>query len=347
MGMSIWLHRHPLFHVPVNGTSACLAIALRTHRDLYSHLAARGLHCLDDFLTPNRTWPMLAELSSFLLDYLDTYDRAERPRSFNYFYSRITLVAHNVCDFLGIPRSAPMPPCRGEHLPTELPINGTPRAFYEWPRSYICNITHHAPVLSKPHPLKTNSRDTLSLIHRYTRRVVSPQLSILPPIYSDVWWRVLYRVLPVNYTYFFLQQSNPRIMECSYPNCCDVETQQHVLFDCPAIHQVWSLHQRAWASFGQILTWHKFMNMDEFPLTPQWRAYADILQPLWTLLVGTTLRELWYAETEPSLNPNHRPTSQPSYKSLWSHGVQVCAVGYGKRASIASKKSEFFRSYPT
>ena len=47
-----------------------------------------------------------------------------------------------------------------------------------------------------------------------------------PPVQGDVWLRLLYRMLPVNSRFYYLQPSQPTAVCCAY-GCGAVETEHH------------------------------------------------------------------------------------------------------------------------
>ncbi|KAF0691075.1 Aste57867_17633 [Aphanomyces stellatus] len=307
--MSVWLQKHPLFLVPgTKNTTTCIAIALRTHRPWYKHIVERGFHSLGDFLTPSRHWPTYAEFVSIVVEATFQYELDDCPGSFEPFYKLLTLIAYNVWDALDMSRTDAMPTAvLAEYLPTSLTMNGVPTPFHLWPHGYVRSICFHAPSMSKPHPLLSSSRKTLPQIQRYIRHTLRPLLAIPPPIYADVWWRVLFRMLPTNYKYFFLQTTNPRIMECSYPGCSAVETEQHILFDCHYVQPIWSMHRRAWSIFGRHFTWKSFLNMDDISVPSQWTHQKTVIQQLWVLLVAVLQRELWICRNKSKFDSHPVP----------------------------------------
>ncbi|KAF0707051.1 hypothetical protein AaE_013793, partial [Aphanomyces astaci] len=265
----LWLQRHSLFLVPTLECDTSLAIALRSHRGWYQYLAECGIHSLEDFLTPTRTWPSREEFTLQQIDFVDNYDRREpRPTSFDRFYNFVTLIVRRVCDIIGRSVNDPFPPCNGDCLSFTNTFQQQPTPFHLWPKQVIKNVCFHPPPLTKQHPLLSADRNTNTKIRTYMRETLTPLLNLPPPVQGDLWWRLMFRMLPVNYSLFFLQDTHPNIMECSYPGC---------------VAPVWAWHSAPWRQFGLSFTWTTISDLD----------LVVILRKLWALLVAVTLHSLW------------------------------------------------------
>ncbi|KAH9118039.1 hypothetical protein LEN26_012282 [Aphanomyces euteiches] len=141
--------------------------------------------------------------------------------------------------------------------------------------------------------MSSDSRNNDLAIKKYINTTVKPLMRYPTPLQADVWWRILFRMLPVNSRFFFLQDTNPSIIECSFPGCSAVETMQHILFDCKFVKPVWNWHQAAWRPFGIPFTWNTIINLDEFAVSEEWVPHFSVIRRLWVLLVSTLLRDFW------------------------------------------------------
>ncbi|RHY01652.1 hypothetical protein DYB36_012427 [Aphanomyces astaci] len=293
--MSIWFQRHPLFLVKGSKTEmTCLAIALRKHRSWSRHLASCGLHCLGDLLTPSRHWPTLDQFQRRMLDFAETFDELEeRPVTFRHSYVQLSTIAQRVWEVMGLALDKPVPFTGPSESEVGASVLGIPMGFAHWPRKYTKTICFHAAQPTKPHPMATASRNTEAHIRSYIKTQVKPTLAPLPPLLADVWLRILYRMIPVSYRYFFLQHSNPHIVECAYPGCSAVENSFHAFFDCPNVSPLWDLHTSAWTTFGKLFQWDLISNLDDLPITLVWAPHSVVITKLWALLVSVTLRALW------------------------------------------------------
>uniref|UniRef100_A0AAV1SYS1 Reverse transcriptase zinc-binding domain-containing protein n=1 Tax=Peronospora matthiolae TaxID=2874970 RepID=A0AAV1SYS1_9STRA len=55
---------------------------------------------------------------------------------------------------------------------------------------------------------------------------------ILLPVFADLQFCVVFRLLPMRARFWFLVASNPRIQYCVQDGCNAIETEQHLFFDC-------------------------------------------------------------------------------------------------------------------
>ncbi|EFX59903.1 hypothetical protein DAPPUDRAFT_280455, partial [Daphnia pulex] len=194
---------------------------------------------------------------------------------------------------LNIPPNDPISVSVEVQCPMTQMVKGQQLPFSRWSRKHIKAICFHPPPLTKRHPMQTVTRDTHAKIKTYINKTLKPLLSLPAPIQADVWWRIQFRMLPVSYKFVFMQNTNPRVLECSYPECVAVETMKHVLYECRFVNPVWRWHQGAWRVFGVSFAWTTIENLDEFQVAPQWSSHLSIICRLWVLLVAGLLRDLW------------------------------------------------------
>uniref|UniRef100_K3X4F4 Uncharacterized protein n=1 Tax=Globisporangium ultimum (strain ATCC 200006 / CBS 805.95 / DAOM BR144) TaxID=431595 RepID=K3X4F4_GLOUD len=78
---------------------------------------------------------------------------------------------------------------------------------------------------------------------------------ILLPVFEDLQFRLAFRLLPVRSRFWFLQQSNPRIIYCVRNGCDSVETEQHLFFESkkPVVRDEW---KECEGVIGDV--WHTF-----------------------------------------------------------------------------------------
>ncbi|OQR88608.1 hypothetical protein ACHHYP_06725 [Achlya hypogyna] len=141
------------------------------------------------------------------------------------------------------------------------------------------------------HRYASSTRTSTEDIHRYVHRV-SHILRRLPPVHGDVWLRLLYYMLPVNYRVAYLQATNRSAVCCAY-NCGAVETEHHALHACPVVQPLWHLHASAWVVYGVSFEWPSITQLDSFPTNARARNDKLAVQLLWHLLVGATLHLIW------------------------------------------------------
>ncbi|KAH9127508.1 hypothetical protein AeMF1_002210 [Aphanomyces euteiches] len=200
----VWLQIHPLFLVPGSYGPISLAVALKHHRPFYKFLAQEGLHCLDDFVIAQRLWPSYEEFKLQMESYAWRFPGDDFPRVFRHLYSLLSLIATNVWQVLDISLEEVVPPNREVQFPVGQVWKNVFVPFQQWPRKYIRSICFCAPLLTKQHPLSSDSRNNDVAIKKYMNTTVKPLMRYPTPLQADVWWRILFRMLPVNSRFFFL-----------------------------------------------------------------------------------------------------------------------------------------------
>ncbi|KAH9142289.1 hypothetical protein AeRB84_013627 [Aphanomyces euteiches] len=120
------------------------------------------------------------------------------PRVFRHLYSLLSLIATNVWQVLGISLEEVVPPNREVQFPVGQVWKNVFVPFQQWPRKYIRSICFCAPLLTKQHPLSSDSKNNDLAIKKYINKTVKPLMRYPTPLQADVWWRILFRMLPVN-----------------------------------------------------------------------------------------------------------------------------------------------------
>ncbi|ETV89761.1 hypothetical protein H310_15410, partial [Aphanomyces invadans] len=183
----------------------------------------------------------------------------------------------------------------------------------------------HAPPFNKQHPMHCEHHDTPSKLKLYIRGTLRPLLNLATPIQADVWWRMLYRMLPVNYTLFFLQSQQPHIMECVYPGCSAVETMRHALVECACVCSVWTWHSASWRQFGLEFSWSKLSDLDQVAVHPRWQHMEEPLRKLWVMLAAVVLHTMWTHRNKTRFEdkpPPFVPAVRHSSLVSWSASVR-------------------------
>ncbi|RHY71906.1 hypothetical protein DYB34_012972, partial [Aphanomyces astaci] len=170
-------------------------------------------------------------------------------------------------------------------------VKDTPTPFELWPRPMVVALAYHAPASEVSHPMTSTTRTTTALIQSYVRRV-RRTCRLPPPLHGDVWLRLLFRMLPVNCRFAYLQVERPDAICCTY-GCGQVETQHHAFHACPRIHPVWSFHRDAWRPFGAPFTWSTISDLDLFTVNSRGDRHKDAVKTLWILLTASTLNLIW------------------------------------------------------
>ncbi|OQR88979.1 hypothetical protein ACHHYP_06536 [Achlya hypogyna] len=104
----------------------------------------------------------------------------------------------------------------------------------------------------------------------------------LPPVQADVWQRLLYRMLPVNCRFAYLQVTRPDAICCAY-KCGAVETDLHAFSTCPKIHPIWAFHARAWRVYGVDFAWTRITQLGTFTVNDRGHLLtAAVIYLIWT-----------------------------------------------------------------
>ncbi|KAH9111196.1 hypothetical protein LEN26_013529 [Aphanomyces euteiches] len=196
------------------------------------------------------------------------------PRVFRHLYSLLSLIATNVWQVLDISLEEVVPPNREVQFPVGQVWKNVFVLFQQWPRKYIRSICFCAPLLTKQHPLSSDSRNNDVAIKKYMNTTVKPLMRYPTPLQADMWWRILFRMLPVNSRFFLFK------------------TPTLALSNAPIL-LVWNWPQAAWRPFGIPFTWNTIINLDEFEVSEEWVPQFSVIRRLWVLLVSTLLRDFW------------------------------------------------------
>jgi hypothetical protein len=295
----VWIQQNPLFHIRVHvnrePTSLLYTfVGSNSCRPWYDMMAEAGLHCLGDFLTPQRTWPDYDEFNSIVLrSTLRVHYAGPVPFTLLPLYRRLTVIARCIYEHVGHHWGAPVDHgARHLSLPFVARQGDTYTSIHEWTPKQMKQICLNPPAPTRTHPVASNNRTTPEAISLYLKRFHTATKS-LSPLQSDLWFRIIYQVLPVGSKFYHLQLINPDCILCAYPECLSVETMEHALQSCPAVLSVWSVLEPPWQQFGLDLQWSNIMNFDKLQTLDAWNHAKPTLLLLWTSLVGGTLRRLW------------------------------------------------------
>ncbi|OQR88776.1 hypothetical protein THRCLA_10110, partial [Thraustotheca clavata] len=165
-------------------------------------------------------------------------------------------------------------------------IKDTVLPFESWPQRYVCRSAYHAPDQEATHPMATTLRDSPQAISSYVR-LVRRTCRIPPPVHADVWFRLLFHMLPVNSRFGYLQASQPNAICCAY-GCDEVETQLHAFYACPN-----AFHGAAWECFGVDFSWSSISDLEMFMTNHYGPQHYEALYTLWSLLCSSMLHSIW------------------------------------------------------
>ncbi|KAF0704089.1 hypothetical protein AaE_015110 [Aphanomyces astaci] len=353
----LWLSSHPQLQIRHQGKTLPLAYVLIFHRDWLRWLVDNHrLFCLEDVLSPTKSWPTLDE---FARNIRRTNERFPfpQPRSYNRIYGHLTTLLEGIIPQHQLPSlfATPAPPA-----PFPFTIE-THRGKSTFPNFKPPDIRYlHAKPSEEPskHPFenwaipKDEIRSTLIHLRNLMRPVY--------PLVADTYFRLLFKLLPFQARFWFLEHLNPNIQLCPY-NCFHVETDIHAMFSCTTISNVWSELEPPWQQFGMTFTWHTITNPRRLSPAPPWLPDRELLVQVWFALVANTIYQLW----KHRCNTRFRNAAPPKRASLvetilrhWATQVRAwlrnptTSDGHAKMALIFEmilthpKLAWFVRKYP-
>uniref|UniRef100_K3WNI3 Reverse transcriptase zinc-binding domain-containing protein n=1 Tax=Globisporangium ultimum (strain ATCC 200006 / CBS 805.95 / DAOM BR144) TaxID=431595 RepID=K3WNI3_GLOUD len=101
---------------------------------------------------------------------------------------------------------------------------------------------------------------------------------ILLPVFEDLQFRLAFRLLPVRSRFWFLQQSNPRIIYCVRNGCDSVETEQHLFFECALASRLWEHFRNIMVPFVRSrLTWTMIATAKKPVVRDEWKECEGVI----------------------------------------------------------------------
>ncbi|CAK4111170.1 unnamed protein product, partial [Aphanomyces euteiches] len=197
------------------------------------------------------------------------------PTSFRYFYKLVTLIATNVWTQANKRLDTPVE----NNPPPDIVISyrqgDVAVPFKSWTTKIIKRVSFHAPLLTRPHPFHSSTRETRAKIAKYLSQCVKPFASLVTPVQADLWTRILYDIIPVGDKFKYKEATDPRALRCCYTNCYARETLRHLFMECTITRDLWLQHREAWSLFGVRFTWEWIENIDAFQVAQRWTRYQD------------------------------------------------------------------------
>ena len=297
MQLPVWLTTYE----PTLAHGKCAAAMVNSPptRRWCTHGVSNQLRCLADLVAVHGRWPTRAEFVA-MMSHGNPAARVEIGNDgrmqwapvhrSGMIYNHLTSVYATVQGLNQVPPPTSPAPPTARH-PFYGLAKDTPVPFELWPRRMVLALAYHAPATAVHHPMSSSARTTTADLHSYARRV-RRTCRIPPPVQGDVWLRLLFRMLPVNCRFFYLQAERPDAICCAY-GCGVVETQHHAFHACPHIHPVWSFHRDAWRRYGVNFSWSTISDLDLFSVNAHGDRHKDALRTLWVLLTATTLHLIW------------------------------------------------------
>ncbi|RHY60109.1 hypothetical protein DYB30_005852 [Aphanomyces astaci] len=297
MQLPVWLTTYE--PTMSNGKCAARIVNSPPTRRWCSHGAYNQLRCLADIVAVHGRWPTRPEFMVMMCqgNPAAPVERGNDGRmQWAPVYRSGMIYTHLTCVYARVQGLSQLPPLPTPAAPTARhPFYGlakdVPTPFELWPRRMVLALAYHAPATETHHPMSSTARATAAALHNYVRRV-RQTCRLPPPVHGDVWLRLLFRMLPVNCRFAYLQVERPDVICCAY-GCGGVETQHHAFHACPQIHPVWTFHRDAWRCYGVTFSWSTISDLDLFTVNARGHHHQDALKTLWILLIASTLHLIW------------------------------------------------------
>ncbi len=333
MNMPVWLTAYgPMANDTVR--HAAQLVRLARGRRWFLHGASRGFRSLRDFMAPNGRWYTWSELAHAMgrdnpstrvhLDAAGQIAVSAAPHG-SAVYKHVTAVYNNVRRQHQVRTDVMLsqPPLTGH--PFYKTIKGAAVPFELWPRHDVRALAKHPPAATRPHPLQTPTRRSLTDVKVFvkaTRRL----LRDATPVHADVWHRLVMHTLPVNSRMAYRQLEDPSAILCSH-GCGAVESEIHAFFACPKIYPVWEWHKAAWHAVGTDVHWLRITNLDQFKVHARHARLSEHLHQLWAMAVAVTAHALWQHRNAAHFD-NKRLVPQPVLQDTifvtWLATVRRC-----------------------
>ncbi|RHZ17005.1 hypothetical protein DYB31_009054 [Aphanomyces astaci] len=202
--------------------------------------AGNGFHSLKDFFTRQGTWPT----KTAFVNRLSSNNPAAQvqllasgemgfaaPERAGTVYSHLTNIFDQIIRTFAIRAGTALPHVAITSHPFQTVVKDQVIPFELWPMNFLSQIAYHAPSDGKPHPVKSPSRSEQSAISKYVR-LIRKTCRLSPPVHGDVWFRLLFKMLPVNSRLYYLQPQQPDVICCVYGDCDAVENYLHAFHTC-------------------------------------------------------------------------------------------------------------------
>ena len=166
------------------------------------------------------------------------------------------------------------------------------------PRNQLFRVVGEAKPPDRPHPLLLHipERDRPSAsnwVKDFSKGFKRLRGRLLP-IYSDIQLRLTYSILPVRSRFWFLKQAHPDIILCTQKHCGEVESYQHLFFDCSRTYALWEELFPSWTAFFSTRPkWAHIACLRLPPLQDRWKPFRVVLEDVWFALVAIAIHFIW------------------------------------------------------
>ena len=360
LNQPIWFHSDTNLHyeqTPRTQTSAahrrCIGMVPEPQRSFRLHISTVfGLRSLADFMLPSASWP---NESGFVQRHIDPTLGSVALGVQAKWLRALYKEASQIIDRLGAGNMALSSDDSARHRP--LPHVGCTSGSKVClvpaiPRSALLRVVWKPSPPIKSHPISLHSHSAGDAAVKSFVKYGKHLRQILLPVFEDLQFRLAFRLLPMRSRFWFLQQSNPRIIYCIQNGCDAVETEQHLFFEC-------SLATRLWEHFGNIMapfvrsrpTWTMLATARKPMVRAEWKDSEEIIGDVWHTFRAVTLHFIW-SDRNRCLFDGRQPTpGRPALLVIFTtasahfrHNMR-CRYGDSERASL-EKVLARMRQYP-
>ncbi|KAF1328542.1 putative Pollike protein, partial [Globisporangium splendens] len=298
----IWFHSDPDLHyeqtprsLTANAHRRCLGMCPEPQRGFRLHISrVFGLRSLADFMRGSNLWPSETDFVQRHLDLtLASVALGVQSQWLRSLYREATQIAVR----LGVSEFAPL--SSDTWSESAFPRLGCKSGSKVClvpaiPRSALLRIVWKPTPPNKPHPMTLHNQsigdDEIKEFVNFSKHL----RRILLPVFEDLQFRLAFRLLPVRSRFWFLQQSNPRIVYCVCDGCDAIETEQHLFFECALAARVWEHVRLLMAPFFRSHpTWTAIAIAKKPVIQDEWIDSKDVICDVWHTLRAVALHFLW------------------------------------------------------
>lgn len=298
----IWFHSDTELHyeqTPRTQTSPahrrCIGMVPEPQRSFRLHISqVFHLRSLADFMRRSPSWPSETD---FVQGHLDLTLGSVSPGVQAKWLRALYREASQIIDRLEA-RHLTLSNDDRAH-PSPLPYVGCTRdskvcLIPGIPRGALLHLVWTPITPIKSHPMSLHSHnigiEAVQSFVKYGKHL----RKILLPVFDDLQFRLAFRLLPVRSRFWFLQQSNPRIIYCIRTGCDAVETEQHLFFECSLATQLWEHFRNIMAPFVRSpTTWNMIVTARKPVVRNEWKGSEGIIGDVWHTFRAVTLHFIW------------------------------------------------------
>ncbi|KAF1318193.1 putative Pollike protein, partial [Globisporangium splendens] len=297
----IWFHSDTELHFEqtprVHTSSAhrrCIGTVPEPQRSFRLHVSrVFGVRSLADFMREGCAWPSQQDFVQRHLDFtLVSTTPGQQVKWLRVLYNEATQIVERlgarelVLQTLSAARRAvPHLGCKSGVKVCLIPAI---------PRSALLRMVWTPAPPTKPHPMTLHSQrvdeQQIKAFVKYSKHL----RKILLPVFEDLQFRLAFRLLPVRSRFWFLQQSNPRIVYCVRDGCDAIETEKHLFFECSLAARIWEHVRLLMAPFFRSHpTWIGIATAKKPVIQDDWKECEDVICDVWHTLRAVALHFLW------------------------------------------------------